>query len=190
MKKISSLLLFFTIGLSVFAQKTTFSHKGATYQAVSFIFTTYVTYDNDSRLFPDKDVTVTIAKKGSTGLIELSLRLTSDKDLCSYFQKCGISGDISLDLANGETIVCKDKGINDFINGKASATYELSQKDMDLLRKNNIEIIHFYMQTFSTKANYEAANFHHFTSDVPDGFTNKTERVETTKVPELLKLLY
>lgn len=190
MRKFAFVLLLLSLAVGTFAQKTTFLHKGVSYQAIAFTFTTYVSYNNDDRLFPDKDVNITIAKKGTGGLIEISLKIPSDKDLCTYFQKCGISGDITLDLANGDKIVCKDKGINDFINGKASAVYELTAKDMELLKTQNIEIIHFYMQTFSSKANYVAANFHHFVSDTPDDFTQKNERVESTKVPELLNLLY
>ncbi len=189
MKKVILSFVVFLLSASLFAQKTTFVHKGVSYPAISFIFTTYVSYDNDSRLLPDKDVTITIAKKGTAGFIEISLLLPSDKDLCTYFQKCGISGEISLDLANGETITCKDLGISDFIEGKATAVYELSAINMEQLRNYNIEILHFNMQTFSTKADYVAANFHHFVSDTPDEFTQKNERVETTKVPELMKLI-
>lgn len=189
MKKILSCLLVCMFCLSAFSQKTTFKHKGASYPAITFTFTTYVSYENDDRLLPDKDVNVTIAKKGSTGFIELSLIIKSDKDLCDYFHKCGIFGEISLDLASGEKITCKDLGISDFIDGKATAVYELTANDMDKLRKANIEIINFNMQTFSTKAEYHAANFHHFVSDTPDEFTKKNERVETTKVPTLMQLL-
>jgi len=189
MKKLVFVMLLMSLCCGAFAQKTTFQHKGVSYPAITFTFTTYVSYNNDDRLFPDKDVNVIIAKKDTGGLIEISLKIPSDKDLCTYFHKCGISGDITIDLDNGDKIVCKDKGINDFLNGKASAVYELSAKDMELLRKHNIEVIHFYMQTFSSKANYVAANFHHFVSDTPDEFTQKNERVETTKVPTLMELL-
>ncbi|MCQ2958711.1 MAG: hypothetical protein MJ198_00785 [Bacteroidales bacterium] len=189
MNKLLSLIFFCFFTTTVFSQNTTFLHKGTSYPAITFTFTTYVTYDNDPRLLPDKDVNVTIAKKGSAGYIELSLIIKSDKELCDYFHKCGIFGDISLDMANGKKITCKDLGISDFIEGKATAVYQLTAQDMLLLQQSNIEIINFSMQTFSEKASYQAANFHHFYSETPDEFTKKKERVETTKVPELMKLL-
>lgn len=189
MKRFFACLLTCMFCVSAFSQRTTFKHKGATYPAISFTFTTYVSYENDDRLLPDKDVNVTIAKKGTAGFIELSLLIKSDKDLCDYFHKCGIFGEISLDLASGEKITCKDLGISDFIDGEATAVYELSAEDMYKLQQTNIEIINFNLQTFSTKAEYHAANFHHFISDTPDEFTQKHERVETTKVPALMQLL-
>ena len=188
MKKtfLATLLIFISFG--VFAQKTTLSYKGKTYNAVSFVFTTYVSY-GDARLFPDKDINLKIAKTETGGFLEMEVDLASDKDLCDYFHKCGISGDISIELASGDTIFCKDKGVNDFLDGNATALYELTTGDMELLRKNNIEILRFHMRTFSKKGDYIAANFHHTTSSTPDEFTRKKERVSITKVHKLVRQL-
>ena len=187
MKKLIAILLIFT-GIEIYAQKTSLTIAGKNYPAVSFVFTSYVSY-GDARLFPDKDINLKIAKTENGGLLEINVDLSSDKDLCDYFHKCGISGDISMELANGETIVCKDKGINDFMEGNATAVYELSLADMDILRKNNIEILRFYMRTFNQKGDYIAANFHHTYSNIPDEFTRKKERVSITKVHRLVKQL-
>lgn len=187
MKRLFTILFLFS-SILVQAQKSTISVLGNSYPAVSFVFTSYVSY-GDYRLFPDKDINISIAKKGAEGLIQIAIDLPADKDLCDYFHKCGISGDIALQLANGDTIVCKDKGITDFLNGRATATYSLSSNDMELLRKENIEIIQFYLQTFNTKGNYIAANFHHTSSNTPDEFTRKKERVSITKVHKLVRQL-
>lgn len=187
MKKIIAIILLF-IGVETYAQKTSLTIAGKDYPAVSFVFTSYVSY-GDARLFPDKDINLKIAKTEKGGLLEIHVDLESDKDLCDYFHKCGISGDISMELANGETIVCKDKGINDFMEGNATAVYELSLADMDILRKNNIEILRFHMRTFSKKGDYIAANFHHTISNTPDEFTRKKERVTITKVHKLVRQL-
>lgn len=187
MRRLITILFILTSFIS-YAQKTTITTAGNSYPAVSFVFTSYVSY-GDYRLFPDKDINISIAKKGNGGLLEIAIDLPADKDLCDYFHKCGISGDVAMELANGDTIVCKDKGINDFLDGRATAIYELSSNDMELLRKNNIEIIQFYLQTFNTKGNYIAANFHHTTSNTPDEFTRKKERVSITKVHKLVRQL-
>ncbi len=188
MKRILTILIFSIVYTFSFAQKETLTVKGKTYPAVSCVFTSYVSY-GDERLFPDKDIKIAIAKNGTTGFIEISIDLPADKDLCDYFHKCGISGDIALELANGDTIICKDNGINDFIDGRAAATYVLTAGNMESLRKANVEIIQFYLQTFNSKGNYIAANFHHTTSTTPDEFTRKKERVTTTKVHKLVRQL-
>lgn len=180
--------LLILISIATYAQKTTLTVSGKTYPAVEFVFTSYVSY-GDARLFPDKDINLKIAKTPTGGLLEINVNLESDKDLCDYFHKCGISGDITMELANGDSIICKDKGINDFIDGQATAVYELTADNMEVLRKNNIEIIRFYMRTFSKKGDYIAANFHHTLSNTPDEFTRKKERVSITKVHKLVRQL-
>ena len=187
MKRFITILLCFS-SFYAFSQKTTLQFEGRAYQGVDFTFTTYVSYGDD-RLFPDKDIRIIIAKKDEGGLISLSVELPADKDLCDYFHKCGISGDITIELADGDTIVCKDLGNGDFIDGIASAVYRLTPQNMEQIRKANIEIIRFYMRTFNTKGNYIAANFHHTMSSTPDEFTRKKERVTITKVHKLVKKL-
>ncbi|MCQ2607240.1 MAG: hypothetical protein MJ197_00935 [Bacteroidales bacterium] len=175
---------------SIFAygQKNTLFIDGKTYQAITATFTTYVSYEDD-RLFPDKDINITIGKNGNGGLLQLSVELKADEKLCDYFHKCGISGDITLELANGDSIICKNNKVNDFHDGVVSAIYTLSAANMDLLKKENIEIIRFYMQTFSSKGNYLAANFQHSNSETLDEFTKRKERITITKVHKLVRKL-
>lgn len=168
-------------------EKMTFL-DGNTYFAISFTLTTYVSYGDD-RLFPDRDIDVAIAKKDDGGVLQITIELKPDKDLCDYFHKCGISGDISIEIASGDTIVCKEQNMTAFHDGMVLAEYYLTANDMELLRKNNIEILQFYMQTFSTKGNYLAANFHHEKSDTADEFTHRKERITITKVQKLVRKL-
>ena len=181
-------VLFCISTLASFSQNT-LTVLGKEYPAISFVFTTYTTYADDERLFPDKDVNVSIAKNNDSGFIEISVNSPADKDLCGYFHKCGISGDLLLELANGDTIKCKDLGMNDFIDGHSSAIYTLTPHDMKLLHSTNIEIIHFFMRTFNKKGDYLAANFQHTITNTPDEFTQKNENISTTKVPRLMQKL-
>lgn len=181
-------VLFCISSLFSFSQNT-ITVLGKEYPAISFVFTTYTTYADDERLFPDKDVNVSIAKNNNSGFIEIAVNSPADKDLCGYFRKCGISGDILLELTNGDTIVCKDLGMNDFIEGHSNAIYSLTAHDMKLLETANIEIIHFYMRTFNKKGVYLAANFQHSLSNTPDEFTQKNENISITKVPRLMQNL-
>ncbi len=181
-------VLFCISSLLSFSQNT-LTVLGKEYPAISFVFTTYTTYADDERLFPDKDVNVIIAKNNNSGFLQLSINSPADKDLCGYFRKCGISGDIILKMANGDTIVCKDQGMNDFIEGLSTAIYRLTPRDMKLLQSVNIEVIQFYMRTFNKKGDFLAANFQHSFSSTPDEFTQKNENVSITKVPRLMKKL-
>jgi len=188
MRRICFCILCCIACISTFAQKKELNVYGKNYPAVSFIFTTYISY-GDERLFPDKDIEVSIAKNGINGYIELSIDLSADKNLCDYFHKCGISGDIMITLANGDTITCKDTGISDFLDGTARAVYTLSSEQMEQLKKTNIELIYFYLQSFTKKGDYLAANFHHAYSSTPDEFTRKKEKVSITKVHKLVRRL-
>ena len=85
-------VLFCISSLLSFSQNT-LTVLGKEYPAISFVFTTYTTYADDERLFPDKDVNVIIAKNNNSGFLQLSINSPADKDLCGYFRKCGISGD-------------------------------------------------------------------------------------------------
>lgn len=183
------LTVLFCISSVLSFSQNTLSVLGKEYPAISFVFTTYTIYADDERLFPDKDVSVTIAKNNNAGFIELSINSPAEKDLCGYFRKCGISGDILLELANGDTIICKDQGMNDFIDGLATAIYTLTPHDMKLLHSANIETIHFFMRTFNKKGNYIAANFQHTRTNTPDEFTQKNESISITKVPRLIQKL-
>lgn len=189
MKRYIFATLLCLVNIFTYAQKTEKFINGKSYQAVAFTFTSYVSYEDDDRLFPDKDINFWIGKQGASGILQISVTLKEDEKLCDYFHKCGISKDITIYLSNKESIVCKDKSINDFHDGVVSAIYELSAAQMEQLRKNNIEIVKFYMQTFTSKGDYFAANFQHSQSETPDEFTKKKEKITITKVHKLVRKL-
>ncbi len=188
MKRYITIAILCLYSIFAYSQKSTQFIDCKTYQAVNATFTTYVSYEDD-RLYPDKDVNITIGKNGSAGLLQISVELKADEKLCDYFHKCGISGDITLELANGNTITCKENKISDFHDGIITAIYTLTAANMELLKKENIEIIRFYMQTFSSKGNYIAANFQHSQCETLDEFTKRKERITITKMHKLVRKL-
>ena len=137
--KLVTLVCFLVLSIVTFSQNSIYIGT-TSYQATdSWRFTV-------NNNFSLEKTYVTIAKKGTGGLIMLTIPTSTEGK---------IKGDIIIYLEDGNAIKCLDRNIRDQLNNEIMAVYYLSQADIQKMSNSDILNIRFTLSHYP----YEDKNY-------------------------------
>ena len=101
------------------------------------------------------DLNLVFAKDGEKGLFVVSSKLVST---------VRISGKLIIYLNDGTVITCIDKGINDNVDDIATSAYNLTNEELEKMKKSNINTVRYEIKCAECltnpiyEGNYSASN--------------------------------
>lgn len=121
----------------------------------SFPSTETFTLPSNSDNYFINDLNLVFAKDGEKGLFVVSSKLVST---------VRISGKLIIYLNDGTVITCIDKGINDNVDDIATSAYNLTNEELEKMKKSNINTVRYEIkcaECFTNpiyEGNYSASN--------------------------------
>lgn len=174
--KIKILLTYFVLLSAAIVQgQNTISFKNQNLPATEvwdFVCEQYVLYGTSQ---------LQIAKTSTGGLLKISMPAHNENTF--------ISGNLYVDLANGATIICKDKGFRENHQNQMQSFYIFSGPEMTKLQKSNIMRVRF--QIISQKKKF-GNQYGYFTAENKKAYfsTNYGTQDKTNPTAQAVKALY
>ncbi|MEN8121377.1 MAG: hypothetical protein ABFS35_13575 [Bacteroidota bacterium] len=119
----------------------------------SYPSTKTITLEANSTSIFIYNLNVVLAKDGTTALIAVSTRISSE---------VYIGGKLIVYLDDGAVIICNERIKFDYVDNTAKSVYHLTNEDLSKMKNSNINTVRYELQSFgsndSDEGNYSATN--------------------------------